>query len=91
MIRGICAKEYRIPYSTKRSMSPSTVSKWYKDYQAQGTIDSLAPKGRSDKGKKRSLTPDAEKEIIRRYRECGGSIPMNKIVEKAGADGVLGP
>ena len=51
MVDEICAKQYRIPHSTKTTLSPATVWTWYTTYMRQGTIDSLAPSGRSDKGR----------------------------------------
>lgn len=41
IVREICGKEYTIPYSTKRTLCPATVWKWYRDYTSSGTIDSL--------------------------------------------------
>lgn len=90
MVQQICAKEYRIPYSTKTTISPATVWEWYHTYLEQGTIDSLAPSGRSDKGKRRTITPETEQELVRRYRE-NPNVPINYLVAKAVQDGVFGP
>lgn len=91
MVEEICSREYTIPHSTKTTLSPSTVWKWYRAYMEQGTIDSLAPKGRSDKGGRRKISPDALAELLKRYRESDDGIPMKAIVQKAIEDGVLGP
>lgn len=89
IVREICGKEYTIPYSTKRTLCPATVWKWYRDYTSSGTIDSLSPKGRSDKGRHRSISDETMTELIRRYQASNGEIPMKSVVEKAVRDGVL--
>lgn len=90
MVEEICAKEYIIPRSKKTTLSPATIWAWYNAYVQQGTIDALAPAGRSDKGKRRSITPETEKELLRRYREHP-KIPVKYLVEQAVQDGVFGP
>ena len=90
MVDEICAKQYRIPHSTKTTLSPATVWTWYTTYMRQGTIDSLAPSGRSDKGRRRTISAEAERELLRRHRENPG-VPIKYLVEKAEGDGVFGP
>jgi putative transposase len=87
-IRKICAKEYKIPNSTKKTISPATVWNWYHTYLKHGTIDSLAPAGRSDRGVRRSLSPDTQKELIRRYRE-NPKQSIKHLVKKAREEGVF--
>ncbi len=89
MIEEICAKEYTIPWSKKKTISPSTVYSWYRTYTKEGTIDSLAPKERNDKGKNRKLTPEAREELLKRYNEKADYIPTNVMVENAQRDGVF--
>lgn len=89
MIREICAKEYKIPHSKKTHISENTVYGWYRTYMEAGTIDSLAPKGRSDKGKNRKLTPEAREELLNRYRAKEDYVPTNVMVENAQRDGVF--
>jgi transposase InsO family protein len=90
MVQQICAKEYRIPHSKKTSVSEATVWKWYHAYLEKGTIDSLAPSGRSDKGRRRTITIETEQELVRRYREKPG-VPVKYLVDQAIQDGVFGP
>ena len=89
MIKNICDKEYTIPYSKKKHISTGTVYSWYNTYRKEGTIDSLAPKGRSDKGKNRKLTPEALEELLKRYRDKEDYVPTNVMVENAQKDGVF--
>ncbi len=89
MIREICAKEYKIPYSTKTHLCENTVYGWYRTYMESGTIDSLAPKERSDKGKNRKLTPEAREELLKRYRDKEDYVPTSVMVENAERDGVF--
>lgn len=88
MIEKICSKEYKIPYSKKTTLSPGTVWNWYYTYQKEGTIDSLAPAGRKDKGKRRSISKETEKELIRRHKEHP-DMPIKYLVERAQEDGVF--
>ncbi len=88
MVRDICAKEYTIPHSKKQTLSPATVWKWYKTYVKKGTIDSLAPAGRNDKGIRRSLTEETQKELLRRHQEKP-ELPIKYLVSQAVEDGVF--
>lgn len=89
MIREICAKEYKIPYSKKTRICKNTVYGWYRTYIESGTIDSLAPKERNDKGKNRKLTPEALEELLKRYQDKEDYVPTNVMVENAQKDGVF--
>ena len=88
MVREIAGKEYKIPYSKKTTISPATVWNWYHTYLKEGTIDSLAPASRTDKGKRRRLSPETEEELLRRYR-AAPHIPIKYLVEKAAEEGVF--
>ena len=90
MVRDICAKEYRIPHSSKRTLSDATVWNWYRTYVQQGTIDSLAPAGRRDKGVRRSLTEETQRELVRRYR-ANPNVPIKYVVARAVEEGVFAP
>ena len=90
MIDEICAKVYKIPYSKKTTVSSATVWNWYYAYQKHGTIDSLAPAGRSDKGKRRTISKETEKTIIRLHKEKP-HVPIKYLVAQAQADDVFGP
>lgn len=88
MIREIAGKEYRIPYSKKTTISPATIWNWYRTYIQEGTIDSLAPASRADKGRRRSLSVETQKELLRRRKE-NPHIPIKYLVEKAAEEGVF--
>jgi putative transposase len=89
-VKEICAKEYKIPYSVKTSISPATVWHWYRTYLEQGTIDSLAPSHRADKGSRRSISVETQQELLRRHQESPET-PIKYLVEKAEKEGVFGP
>lgn len=88
MVREIAGKEYKIPYSKKTTISPATVWNWYHTYLKEGTIDSLAPASRNDKGKRRRLSPETQDELMRRHR-ADPRIPIKFLVEQAAEDGVF--
>jgi len=90
MIKKLCAKEYTIPYSTKTTLSPATIWNWYHTYLEQGTIDSLSPASRTDKGVRRCITAETQKELLLRRQESP-NIPIKYLVEKAEKDGVFCP
>jgi putative transposase len=88
MVREIAGKEYKIPYSKKRTISPATVWNWYYAYIKEGTIDSLAPSSRADKGVRRSLSPETQKELLKRRKE-NPHIPIKYLVEIAEEEGIF--
>lgn len=90
MINDICSREYVIPYSSKRTLSANTIWKWYHTYIESGTIDSLAPRGRSDKGVRRAISEETRKKLLA-MRNDNENIPIKTLVEKAVRNGVFAP
>jgi transposase InsO family protein len=89
-IREICSREYRIPHSKKTTISPGTVWKWLRAYQKTGTIDSLAPAHRSDRGRRRSISGETEDALLQRWK-ANPEKPLTTIVKEMERDGVFGP
>lgn len=90
MVNEICAREYAIPHSKKKTICAATVWKWYHDYTEIRTIDALAPSERSDKGRKRKLSEETQKGLLSlrlRYPEATGV----QLVRKAEQAGVFAP
>ena len=87
-VREICAKEYVIPHSRKTTLSAGTVWKWYETYVRYGTIDSLAPKGRSDCGGARVVDAQALSAFVGLWRENQG-VPVTALVAIAVEKGIF--
>jgi transposase InsO family protein len=51
----IADAHYQIPYSSRRTVSPTTLSRWERYYRAQG-FDGLKPKPRKDRGRARAIS-----------------------------------
>lgn len=90
MVRRICEKEHVIPYSRKTHIARSTVMNWLRTYKKEGTIDSLAPRGRSDKGVMRTMSGETLKRFVKLYHD-NEDVPVTVLVEKAYAQGVFAP
>jgi transposase InsO family protein len=70
-LRGIAAKTYPIPYSSRKTVGVSTLRRYLKRYK-QGGFDALRPKGRSDKGSPRVFPTEViEKAIALREEQPG--------------------
>ena len=52
----IASRHYDIPYSSRRSVSTTTLARWEQLYQEHG-FDGLKPQPRRDKGQSRALSP----------------------------------
>lgn len=78
-----------LPTGTQRTCARRTIEDWWYDYQ-QGGFAALTPKGRTDKGKPRTLSPQQQKWILeqaqthlavpvkvlyRRWREQDAQLP----------------
>lgn len=87
-IDEICSREHHIPHSTKTTLSPGTVREWYYTYKEKGTIDSLAPAGRSDRGKKRTISRESTDRLLAMRGEYP-AMPVTRLVEKAVSEGVF--
>lgn len=86
----ICGREYTIPHSKKRTITVSTVWKWYRDYTGKRTIDALAPSGRSDKGRKRKLSEEAQRQLLA-LRERYPRVTVVQLVRRAEKQGAFAP
>jgi putative transposase len=64
----IAARQYDIPYSSRRSLSVETLMEWALNYRKNG-IAALAPKPRQDRGLARAVTPETAALIERLKRE----------------------
>jgi len=60
LLRKKCKHKWDIPHSHRTSVSRGTIQRWIRIYEESGsTLESLYPKGRSDKGKLRVLDGEA--------------------------------
>jgi transposase InsO family protein len=70
LLKDKCARKWVIPFSEKTSISEGTILRWIKLYQdSGGRLESLYPKGRSDRGQRRSLDQETCSELIQMRRE----------------------
>jgi putative transposase len=53
----IASRRHDIPYSSRRSVSTTTLARWERIYQERG-FDGLKPQPRSDRGACRAISPD---------------------------------
>lgn len=63
LLQQKCARKWSIPYSSRTSLSRSTILGWIRQYN--GRIESLYPKDRSDQGKSRSFDDETASLIIK--------------------------
>lgn len=54
--RQIAAGHYAIPYSSRSTVSPTTLARWERLYREKG-FDGLKPQPRRDKGQSRAISP----------------------------------
>lgn len=60
-----CARKWQIPHSEKTRISQNTLERWIRVYTKSGNdLKSLCPKGRSDRGKFRSMDEDTRLSLI---------------------------
>ena len=59
---SVSAKGIPGPDGRLRHFAPSTIERWYSDYNKYG-FDALLPKGRSDAGMSRKLDPDLQDQM----------------------------
>jgi transposase InsO family protein len=70
LLKDKCARKWVIPFSEKTSISEGTILRWIKLYKdSGGRLESLYPKGRSDRGQRRSLDQETCSELIQMRRE----------------------
>jgi transposase InsO family protein len=65
LIREKCARKWQIPYSEKTRISRGTILRWVSRYRAaNGKLESLYPKDRSDRGQSRAIDPESVLALI---------------------------
>jgi transposase InsO family protein len=72
-----------LPHYGSKSYAPNTIRNWYSDYMAGG-IDGLKPKGRSDMGQTRVITPEMGDLILAKaaeYPKAPATIIYDLLVE----------
>jgi len=70
MIREKCDRKWIIPYSSKSSISRSTILRWIKLYKKSGgNLEILYPKSRIDRGKGRAMDEETSLSLIRLREE----------------------
>lgn len=70
LIQEKCARQWDIPYSSRTSISRSTILDWIKKYKESGhKLESLYPQKRSDAGKSRSIDDETTASIIQIKKE----------------------
>ncbi len=55
--KQIASRHYQIPYSSRSTVSPSTLARWERLYRKDG-FDGLKPKPRSDRGEPRAISDE---------------------------------
>lgn len=88
LMEEICAQEYEIPFSTRTRIAKSTLLSWLTAYKAKRELESLMPKGRSDKGGYRALNDDTVA-TLKEYRSKYPNVPLTTIVKMANDAGEI--
>ena len=85
----VCGKVHEVPYYGRKEFTPRTVECWLRDYRQRG-FAALKPKGRSDRGKSRALSPEMKEAILVRrktHRALSAMLFYEKLIE----EGILAP
>jgi len=70
LLREITQRQWEIPYSGRSYVGRSTVLEWLRVYQDSGEkLESLYPKGRTDRGRSRSMDEETQNVLINLRRE----------------------
>jgi len=85
----ICGKVHNVPYYGTKEFAPKTIECWLRSYRKGGFL-ALRPKGRSDKGICRVLSPEKKEDILA-LRQKHDLLSVVLFYEKMVADGVLSP
>lgn len=85
----ICGKTHMVPYYGRKDFTPKTVEGWLRDYR-RGGFAALRPKGRSDKGVSRVLSPDKKEQLLA-LRQTSRHLSAMLFYEKLVANGVVKP
>lgn len=68
LIRQKAGREYDIPHSIKKKVTPACITNWYKAFKDYGK-EGLEPKGRFDKGVCRALCPQESTALLHYLEE----------------------
>ena len=91
LIREKCERKWSIPYSTKTRVARTTIRRWARMYQdSGGRIESLYPKGRSDRGKSRSLDGETGLSLLE-LRKRLPEVTIPTLIEKMENQGLVSP
>lgn len=70
ILREVSSRQWEIPYSGRSYVGRSTVLEWLRAYQDSGEkLESLYPKGRTDRGRCRSMDEETQRMLINLRRE----------------------
>jgi putative transposase len=72
---------YTIPGSTRRHVAPETIRHWLKRYRAGG-FDALLPKPRADRGRSRTLPPEAVERLLA-IKEANPALSVRLVIREA--------
>jgi putative transposase len=78
LIRELSRRQWQIPFSSKSSISRSTIRGWLRRYRDSGErLESLFPRDREDEGRSRSIDPETELALVNLRRELkAASLPV---------------
>jgi transposase InsO family protein len=83
LLQHKCERKWIIPYSDRTSISRSTILRWMQLYRnSSGKLESLEPRGRSDRGKARVLDEDTSLSLMRLRKEMP-AMPVPLFLETA--------
>jgi len=82
LLREKCSRRWSLPFSEKTRIGRSTILRWIKLYkESHGTLASLYPPGRADRGKTRAM--DAETVLcLIRLREEFPRVTIRSLIAK---------
>ena len=80
---------YTIPGSTRRHVAPETIRHWLKRYRAGG-FDALLPKPRADRGRSRTLPPQAVERLLA-IKEANPALSVRLVIREALAGEAMPP
>jgi transposase InsO family protein len=89
MQKRLAQQPYNIPHSNKQTIDEETIRKWRAAYKAKG-FDGLKPKGRSDLGKVRQISPEAWEKAVALKKEVPAR-SVRKIIQIMEAHKMIQP
>lgn len=91
LLREKTSRKWQIPHSGKTRISRAAILKWIADYERSGRrLQSLEPKGRSDRGQVRAIDEESSLNLIRLRRELP-ELPVPLLIRQARKRNLLGP